>query len=334
MQHAGVQPDDPRPILSRPAPSDEAGFRQASHPHDSEEPFDASGVRFQDRGFRRGHLLPGGSRRHRTERGPEDRISRLIFCTGKVYYDLLEYRRKHEIGGAAIIRLEQIYPFHADKVSEIAARYPNATKWVWCQEEPLNMGAWTFVGRASRSSPNCASATPAATPPRVPRAARRRSTRRSNTAFSTRPSANDPRDARRLHRGPLPSRRFPTDLRHPFHSSEQRIRTMAHEIKIPSVGESIATATLGTWHKADGDYVRAGEVILTIETDKISTELESDRAGSCATSPPPAMSSRSERPSPASRRARPPRNRRLPPPSRPKPPPPRPRPLRLPPLPR
>jgi 2-oxoglutarate dehydrogenase E1 component len=80
------------------------------------------------------------------ERGPEDRISRLIFCTGKVYYDLLEYRRKHEIGGAAIIRLEQIYPFHADKVSEIAARYPNATKWVWCQEEPLNMGAWTFVG--------------------------------------------------------------------------------------------------------------------------------------------------------------------------------------------
>jgi 2-oxoglutarate dehydrogenase E2 component (dihydrolipoamide succinyltransferase) len=54
---------------------------------------------------------------------------------------------------------------------------------------------------------------------------------------------------------------------------------MAHEIKIPSVGESIATATLGTWHKADGDYVKAGEVILTIETDKISTELESDRAG-------------------------------------------------------
>ena len=54
---------------------------------------------------------------------------------------------------------------------------------------------------------------------------------------------------------------------------------MAHEIKIPSVGESIASATLGTWHKADGDYVRAGEVILTIETDKISTELESDRDG-------------------------------------------------------
>ena len=54
---------------------------------------------------------------------------------------------------------------------------------------------------------------------------------------------------------------------------------MAHEIKIPSVGESIASATIGTWHKADGAYVKAGEMILTIETDKISTELEADRSG-------------------------------------------------------
>ena len=54
---------------------------------------------------------------------------------------------------------------------------------------------------------------------------------------------------------------------------------MAHEIKIPSVGESITSATLGTWHKNDGEYVNAGEVILTIETDKISTELETDKAG-------------------------------------------------------
>lgn len=54
---------------------------------------------------------------------------------------------------------------------------------------------------------------------------------------------------------------------------------MSHQITIPSVGESITSATLGTWHKNDGEYVRAGEVIVTIETDKISTELESDRDG-------------------------------------------------------
>ncbi len=54
---------------------------------------------------------------------------------------------------------------------------------------------------------------------------------------------------------------------------------MSHEIRIPSVGESITSATLGTWHKQGGEYVESGEVILTIETDKISTELESDRSG-------------------------------------------------------
>ena len=80
------------------------------------------------------------------DRGAEDRISRLIFCSGKVYYDLLEFRREHEIRNAAIIRLEQLYPFHGDKIAEIASHYPNAKKWVWCQEEPLNMGGWTFIG--------------------------------------------------------------------------------------------------------------------------------------------------------------------------------------------
>jgi len=74
------------------------------------------------------------------------RITRLIFCSGKVYYDLLDYREKHQINNVAIIRLEQIYPFHADRLSEIVANYPRANKkWVWCQEEPLNMGAWGFV---------------------------------------------------------------------------------------------------------------------------------------------------------------------------------------------
>ena len=74
------------------------------------------------------------------------RITRLIFCSGKVYYDLLDYREKNQVKNVALIRLEQIYPFHADRIAEIVARYPRANKkWVWCQEEPLNMGAWGFV---------------------------------------------------------------------------------------------------------------------------------------------------------------------------------------------
>jgi hypothetical protein len=76
-----------------------------------------------------------------------ERIERLVFCTGKVYFDLIDYRAKHEIKNTAIIRIEQIYPFHEEMVREITSRYPNShAKWVWCQEEPLNMGAWTFIG--------------------------------------------------------------------------------------------------------------------------------------------------------------------------------------------
>ncbi|MCB1093692.1 MAG: 2-oxoglutarate dehydrogenase E1 component, partial [Verrucomicrobiae bacterium] len=73
-----------------------------------------------------------------------ERIERLIFCTGKVYFDLIDYRKKNEIKNAAIIRIEQLYPFNEEMLREITSRYPNShAKWVWCQEEPLNMGAWT-----------------------------------------------------------------------------------------------------------------------------------------------------------------------------------------------
>ncbi|MDP0490293.1 MAG: 2-oxoglutarate dehydrogenase E1 component [Verrucomicrobiota bacterium JB023] len=73
-------------------------------------------------------------------------VERVIFCSGKVYYDLVDYRREHEIDNVAIIRVEQIYPYAEDLVIEAVKPYVNCTKWVWCQEEPLNMGAWSFIG--------------------------------------------------------------------------------------------------------------------------------------------------------------------------------------------
>ena len=75
-----------------------------------------------------------------------ERVTRLIFCSGKVYYDLLKYRNTNEIKNTAIIRIEQLYPFHWKLLNEIVERYPRANKkWVWCQEEPLNMGAWSYI---------------------------------------------------------------------------------------------------------------------------------------------------------------------------------------------
>ena len=75
---------------------------------------------------------------------PEE-IERLIFCSGKVYYDIIAYREKKGIDNSAVIRVEQLYPFHEELVKEISSQYKNATKYVWCQEEPQNMGAWSFI---------------------------------------------------------------------------------------------------------------------------------------------------------------------------------------------
>ncbi len=69
-------------------------------------------------------------------------VKRVVFCTGKVYYDLLEQRRESKIKDIAIIRVEQLYPFPRKSVTKEIERYPNATEIVWCQEEPKNQGAW------------------------------------------------------------------------------------------------------------------------------------------------------------------------------------------------
>ncbi len=69
-------------------------------------------------------------------------VRRVIVCTGKIYYELVAYRREHKIHDVAILRMEQLYPFpHADFKAALA-RFPNAGEVVWCQEEPQNQGAW------------------------------------------------------------------------------------------------------------------------------------------------------------------------------------------------
>jgi 2-oxoglutarate dehydrogenase E1 component len=71
-------------------------------------------------------------------------VKRLIFTSGKVYYDLLEARREKGINDIAIVRVEQYYPFPGGEIETAMKKYPNA-EVVWVQEEPKNMGAWTFI---------------------------------------------------------------------------------------------------------------------------------------------------------------------------------------------
>ncbi len=80
------------------------------------------------------------------EIAPAEQVRRVILCSGKVYYDLLQERRAKDLRDVAIVRLEQMYPFPETSLGRILKPYTNADV-VWCQEEPENMGAWNFVDR-------------------------------------------------------------------------------------------------------------------------------------------------------------------------------------------
>jgi 2-oxoglutarate dehydrogenase E1 component len=73
------------------------------------------------------------------------KVKRVIFCSGKVYYDLVKKREEKKAGDAAILRVEQLYPFPHKAFAGELKKYPNATEIVWCQDEPQNQGAWFFV---------------------------------------------------------------------------------------------------------------------------------------------------------------------------------------------
>ncbi|MDH3713467.1 MAG: 2-oxoglutarate dehydrogenase E1 component [Gammaproteobacteria bacterium] len=69
-------------------------------------------------------------------------VRRIVMCSGKVYYDLLERRRREEIRDVAIVRLEQLYPFPENELKEAIERYETIDDYCWCQEEPMNQGSW------------------------------------------------------------------------------------------------------------------------------------------------------------------------------------------------
>ena len=100
------------------------------------------------------------------------KVDRVVFCSGKVYFELLEKRRKENINNVAIIRVEQLYPFPHEEMVAALADYQHVKDFVWCQEEPQNQGAWyssqhhfwaaipagaklTYAGREASAAPAC-----------------------------------------------------------------------------------------------------------------------------------------------------------------------------------
>ncbi|MCH8258222.1 MAG: 2-oxoglutarate dehydrogenase E1 component, partial [Proteobacteria bacterium] len=72
----------------------------------------------------------------------KDQVTRIVFCSGKVYYDLLKKQREDELQHIAIVRIEQLYPFPEQDLTKVISAHPNIDTAVWCQEEPMNQGAW------------------------------------------------------------------------------------------------------------------------------------------------------------------------------------------------
>ena len=215
----------------------------------------------------------------------DDKIRRVVLCSGKVYFDLLEEREKRGLDDIYLLRVEQLYPFPTKALMTELSRFKQA-EIVWCQEEPRNMGAWFFVDTfiewvlnqigAKHRRPRYAG------PPRdggdrdrpdveAPGAAEgvpRRGagvTRSSSAAPVSRASTSDA--DRRLDR---PSGRDE-------HDEQDRI-DMA-EIRVPALGESVTEATIGNGSRSRATRSRVDEPLVELETDKVTIEVPAPAAG-------------------------------------------------------
>ncbi len=75
----------------------------------------------------------------------KSKVEKVVFCMGKFYYDLLEEREKNGREDIALVRIEQLFPLHEEQLEAVVKGYPNAKRFVWAQEEPKNMGAWSYM---------------------------------------------------------------------------------------------------------------------------------------------------------------------------------------------
>ncbi len=81
------------------------------------------------------------------------KVHKVVFCTGKIWYELDEARKKLDRSDVALVRIEQLYPLPLKQLKAVVARYPKALAWLWTQEEPGNMGPWTYISRNFKEVP-------------------------------------------------------------------------------------------------------------------------------------------------------------------------------------
>ena len=152
-QHPRREPDHARPVLPSAAPPGAHRPAAPAGDHDAEEPAASAGRRLPRRGPDE-RPLPAGARRARES--IQQQVTRLILCSGKIYYDIIGNPLRAETPGAAIGRVEMLYPFPEEEILALVSSYPNLEEVVWVQEEPRNMGAraCTCHRGCNRSSPS------------------------------------------------------------------------------------------------------------------------------------------------------------------------------------
>ena len=169
-QHAGRQLHDAGQLLPRAAPADAPQVPQAADRDDAEVAAAPQACGLAARRLRPGHPLPAACCRRPRRWSPDDKVRRVVLCSGKVYYDLLQERASAASTTSPSPASSSSIPWPRLRVIEQCSRYANA-EVVWCQEEPANMGAWTFVSPRLDQHPGGAEARSAALPAYVGRAA-------------------------------------------------------------------------------------------------------------------------------------------------------------------
>ncbi len=181
------QRDDARPVLPPAAPPDAAAARPSRW--SSSPPRACCACRRRPPRWRRWRREDSASVLDDPEVGDRALVESILFCSGKVYYDLRAEKEKRGDFRTAIVRLEQLYPFPDERLRTVRGGYPNARRFVWVQEEPKNMGAWSFVAERRRSSCRRAASSPTSAGPPHPRPppATPPSTSASSSSSSPRP---------------------------------------------------------------------------------------------------------------------------------------------------